>query len=446
MFIFVANKEIAFDNFKVLLFKVHGQLYATSHKCTHYGAPLMTGVFSSDGQSPPSDTNNVVLIIGGGAAGNAAAEKLREIIVVSREPHLPIDRPKLSKSLGMRLERIEIRNKEFYDGLFITFKLGTTVTAVDTVNKIVILNNNEKLKYNKLIIATGADPRSIPVPGIEFSNVFFLRTYSDYEKIENAVGKKERKDLVIIGSSFIGMEVAAMCTKKANVSVIGMEKVPFERILGHEIGAALKKLYESNGVKFYLQADVKEIQPSETDPTRAGSVLLDGGKKIYADFIVMGTGVKPATEFLKDSPGFNLQRDGSLNVDEQFKVEGLEDVFAIGDIARFPYHITGETLRIEHWSFAENTGRGVAAVITNTNIKPFKKTPYFWSNQLGKGIRFAGYASSYDDIIIQGSLEELKFAAYYARGDKILAVCTISKDPWASHCSELDPIEVPLTE
>jgi NADPH-dependent 2,4-dienoyl-CoA reductase/sulfur reductase-like enzyme len=270
----------------------------------------------------------------------------------------------------------------------------------------------------------------------------------------------EKKNLVIIGSSFIGMEISAVMASKANVSVIGMEKVPFERVLGEKIGAVFQKLHEKSGVKFYMRAGVKAIEPSQTDPSVGGAVVLQDGTNIKADVIVVGAGVVPSTEFLKNTAGFTLERDGSLKVTETFKVEGLDDVYAIGDIAKFPYFVTNETLRIEHWSFAENTGRAVAEAITTKKVLPFKRIPYFWSNQLGKGLRYCGYASNYDDVIVQGSLEEMKFGAFYANGDKIVAVASMAKDPLVSHCSELlrlgkfptateirngkDPLDVPL--
>ncbi|GES79469.1 AIF-like mitochondrial oxidoreductase [Rhizophagus clarus] len=490
------------NNSKVLLSKAGGQIYATSHKCTHYGAPLVKGAFSSEGRvicpwhgacfdvktgdiedSPgldnlqtfkvtikdddiyvevdeaalksgrrppkckvnpsPFNEDDVVVIIGSGAGGNTAAEKLREngyggkIILVSRESYLPIDRPKLSKSFGFSIDKITLRKKEFYDDLFITLKLGTSVTEVDPTSKTVTLDNGEKLKYASLIIATGAHPRTIPIPGIDLKNVYYLRTYDDYKNIENAVVGDEKKNLVIIGSSFIGLEVSSISAKKANVSVIGMEKVPFERVLGEKIGTVFQKLHENEGVKFYMQAVVKGIEPSEIDSSIVGAVTLQDGTKIKADVIVVGAGVVPSTEFLKNTPGFTLERDGSIKVTEDFKVEGLEDVYAIGDIARFHYFETSETLRIEHWSFAENTGRAAADAITTKKITPFKRIPYFWSNQLSKGLRYCGYASSFDDVIVQGSLEEIKFAAFYARGDKIVAVASVSLDPIVSHCSEL---------
>uniref|UniRef100_A0A1D1ZKH5 Putative flavoprotein C26F1.14C n=1 Tax=Anthurium amnicola TaxID=1678845 RepID=A0A1D1ZKH5_9ARAE len=526
-------KEVTVGNSKVLLTKTGGQIYATSHKCTHYGAPLAKGVFSSEGRvtcpwhgacfnvktgdiedspgldnlqsfkvttkgndiyvevdeavlksgrrppkckvhpSPFDEEGDTVVIIGGGAAGNTAAEKLREngyggkIVIVSRESYLPIDRPKLSKSFGYDIEKITMRKKEFYDDLLILLKLGVSATEVDPTSKIVTLDNGEKLKYNSLIIATGADPRSIPIPGIDLKNVFNLRTYDDYKAIEKAVGNgDEKKNLVIIGSSFIGMEVSSISYKKANVSVIGMEKVPFGRVLGERVGAVFQKLHEDAGIKFYLKAIVKAIEPSETDPSIAGAVVLreensQDETKIKADIIVVGAGVVPSTGFLKNTAGFTLERDGSLKVTENFKVEGLEDVYAVGDIARFNYFGTNEYVRIEHWSFAENTGRAAADAITSKKITPFKRIPYFWSNQLNKGLRYCGYASSFDDVIVQGSLEEMKFAAFYARGDKIVAVASISVDPLVSHCSELlrlgkfptateirnglDPLTVPLT-
>jgi len=247
----------------------------------------------------------------------------------------------------------------------------------------------------------------------------------------------EKKNLVIIGSSFIGLEVSAISAKKANVSVIGMEKVPFERVLGEKVGTAFQKLHEKEGVKFYMKAAVKEIEQSETDPSVGGAVVLQDGTKIKADVIVVGAGVIPSTEFLKNSAGFTLEKDGSIKVNENFKVEGLENVYAIGDIARFPYFETNETLRIEHWSFAENSGRAAADAITKKTTSAFKRIPFFWSNQFSKGLRYCGHASSFDDVIVQGSLEDYKFSAFYARGDKIVAVASISVDPLVSYCSEL---------
>ncbi|CAI2162998.1 14534_t:CDS:10 [Funneliformis geosporum] len=537
------KQEVAVGSSKVLISKIDGQIYATSSKCTHYGAPLAKGVLSYEGRitcpwhgacfnvktgdiedSPGMDNlqsfkviikdddnvyvevdeagkdfqslkagrrppkciitptinedtlgggnviteNDTIVILGGGASGNSAAEKLREtgycgrVVLVSREPYLPIDRPKLSKNFGFGIEKLFLRNQAFYDQLSITLKLGTAATKVDPTSKSVSLDNGEELKYNSLIIATGADPRSIPVPGIDLKNVLYLRTFNDYKKIEGIVNENdEKKNLVIIGSSFIGMEVAAMSSKKAKVSVIGMEKVPFERVLGEKVGKVFQTLHESHGIKFHLKAGVTAIEPSETDPTVVGAVVLGDGTKIKADIVVVGAGVIPSTGFLKGTPEFKLEKDGGIKVTDSFQVEGLKDVYAIGDIAKINYSVTGEPLRIEHWSFAENTGRAVAEAIVSRKIIPFKKIPYFWSNQLSKGLRYCGYASSFDDVIVQGSLEEMKFAAFYASGDKILAVATMSSDPIASHCSELfrlgkfptateirngkSPIDVPLT-
>ncbi|CAG8636595.1 12905_t:CDS:10, partial [Ambispora leptoticha] len=488
---------------KVLLSKINGQINATSHKCTHYGAPLAKGVISSDGRivcpwhaacfnantgdiedapgldnlfkykvtikgediyveaeeqalksgkrAPickkaisPTDTNTV-LIIGGGASGNAAAEKLREdgftgrILVYSRESYLPIDRTKLSKGLDFTAEKVAIRKDSFYNDLGISFHLGIAATAVDTKSKIATFDNGDKVAFDHLILATGADPRPLLVPGIDLNNVFYLRTVSDNAKIKQAMGTdvNEKKNVVIIGSSFIGMEVASMLAKKANVSVIGMEKVPFERILGEKVGSAIKKLHENNGVKLYLNAIVKNIESSTVDSSTVGAVVLSDETKIPADLVVVGAGVVPATDFLKSSPEFPLERDGSLRVNEYFKVEGLDNIYAIGDIARYPYHLTNEILRIEHWSYAENTGRAVASVIAKNEPTPYQKIPFFWSSQHGKGLRYAGYAASFDDVIFHGNLDEFSFVAYYSRGEKIIAVASMAKDPIASHSAEL---------
>ncbi|KAG9296414.1 hypothetical protein G9A89_015006 [Geosiphon pyriformis] len=486
---------------KVLLAKLNGEIFATSHKCTHYGAPLAKGVLSSDGRiicpwhgacfsaftgdiedAPALDSlykfkvtikgddiyvgaeekelksgkrvpvcskqvtstnTNTVIVLGGGASGNAAIEKLREdgftgrIIVVSREIYLPIDRPQLSKKLDLTAEKIAIRSTEFYKDFSIVFKLGTVASAVNSKSKTVTLENGEKIKFDTLIIATGATPRSIPIPGIGLHKVLYLRTVQDNAQINKEINDGEKKNLVIIGSSFIGMEVASITAKKANVSVIGMEKVPFQRVLGEKIGTVLQKLHEDNGVKFYLNSGVKALEPSTVDPGRVGAVILSDDTKIPADIVLIGAGVAPSTEFLRDSPEFPLERDGGLRVNEHFQVEGLQDIYATGDIASYPYHVTGERIRVEHWAYAENTGRAVGSHIAKKNLSPFRKIPYFWSAQHGKSLRFTGHAKKYDDLIIHGNLEEFSFAGYYALGDQVLAIITMGKDPIASHSAEL---------
>jgi len=167
-----------------------------------------------------------------------------------------------------------------------------------------------------------------------------------------------------------------------------------------------------------------------------GGVKLQQGVTLPADVVIMGVGVGPQTDYLRNSQGFNLEKDGSLKVDQHFKVEGYDNIYATGDIATFPYQHTGEPLRIEHWGFAENTGRTVALNIAK-KVKKFTHVPYFWTAHYGKSLRYAGFAKEFDDVIIQGDLKELTFAAFYARGEEILAIASLNKDPIVSYSAEL---------
>jgi len=248
----------------------------------------------------------------------------------------------------------------------------------------------------------------------------------------------------VIGSSFISMEIviAVLKRKLASIDVVGKDNVPFEAPLGKDVGGAIQKYHESQGVKFHLGSQIERIIASDSDPKFATGIEFtdkDGQKKIIeADFIVMGTGVSPATEFLKQSDGFPqgvLRKDGGVLVDEYLKVRGLEDVFAIGDIAVYPQIPLEGEARIEHWNVAGNHGRAVGKTISGSPV-PFSKVPIFWSGQ-GQNLRYCGVGFGYDDIIIDGNLDELKFIAYYVKGDAIVAVASMQKDPVISRASEL---------
>ncbi|TPX36664.1 hypothetical protein SmJEL517_g01365 [Synchytrium microbalum] len=499
---------------KALLSCVDGVFRATSHLCPHYKAPLAKGALSEDGRVicpwhgacfsvntgdiedgpsldslqcfevivkgsdvyiradedaiklgrrvPPSvrissTDKRTVVILGGGAGGMVCAETLRasgfagRVVLVSREPYLPIDRPKLSKALKSEPAKIALRDEKFFASQDIDILLGTEAKSVDVKAKKVTLSNKSVLGYDYLVLATGGDPRTLPVPGKDLKNVFVLRTATDSNAIEKAVadaaaaagGGDAKPNLVIVGSSFIGMEAASILAKQANIAVIGMEKVPFERVLGTRVGTAMATLNTNNGIKLKMEAVVDRFEPSASDKTKIGAVVLKTKEVVAADVIVIGAGVIPKTDFLKDS-GIKLDRDGGITVDAQLRVPDAEGVFAVGDVARYPYHVTGEMVRVEHWNVAQNHGRLVARNIVSLTkgLEPklnFVQIPFFWTVQFGKSIRYAGHAESFDD----GSTEldstggGLAFMAYYVRGENVLAVAGLGKDPLVSYCSEL---------
>lgn len=294
--------------------------------------------------------------------------------------------------------------------------------------------------YTKLVLATGGTPKSLPLPGFkELGNIFLLRNVHHVKKIVAAIGDKNKK-IVIIGSSFIGMEVANATAKDNNVTVVGMEAAPLERIMGAEVGRIFQKTLEGNGVKFHMEAGVEKALPSKSDSSKVGSIQLKDGTSLEADLVILGTGVGPATEYLKDNKSVELQKDGSLKTDENFLVSGLKDVYAIGDIATYPYHGPGgegTLTRIEHWNVAQNSGRSVATHITDPSAKPKAFIPIFWS-ALGSQLRYCGNTpNGWDDLVLQGEPEKSKFVAYYCKGETVVAVGTMQTDPVMTQSSEL---------
>ncbi|KAL5485940.1 AIF1 [Sanghuangporus weigelae] len=386
---------------------------------------------------------NGVVIVGGGAGAIHTVESLREngykgnITIISAERYAPIDRTKMSKALIHDPSKLEWRSAADLKIKYNTnLRIGTTVTRVDTESKTVTLDTKETLAYDSLVLAPGGTPRRLPIEGANLGNIFTLRHAEDAKAIDTAAQKGKR--VVVIGSSFISMEIVVAIAKRelASIDVIGMEEYPFEAILGAEIGKGLKQFHESQGVRFHMKAKVAKLLPSESDQSVVGAVVLgDGGPTLPADFVIMGVGVAPATGFLKDS-GFTLERDGGVRVDEFLRIQGQnENVFAIGDIAVFPQTESPEPRRIEHWNVASNHGRAVGRAIAG-KPEPFAKIPIFWSAQ-GQQLRYCGLGHSYDDIFIKGDPGELKFAAYYFKAGKVVAVASMQADPIMTKASEL---------
>ncbi|KAI9825677.1 MAG: hypothetical protein M1832_001021 [Thelocarpon impressellum] len=486
---------------KVLLVKLRDEVHALSPNCTHYGAPMVKGVVTGDGRltcpwhgacfnvasgdvedSPALDplakfqvterdgavyitgdeatikagriSSNVkceaegqekVVIVGGGSGTIGALESLRKngykgaITVISREPYPPIDRTKLSKALMTDIAKLAWRDSAWYESASIDI-INDEVTEVKFADKTVSTKSGKSHPYTKLILATGGTPRRLPLPGFDLDNVFVLRTVPDAEKIVAAVGESKKKKIVVIGSSFIGMEVANCLAKENEVTVVGMEKVPLERVMGAEVGKVFRSALEKNGVKFYMEAGVDKAGAALTDSSKVGSVFLKDGTQLPADLVILGVGVAPATEFLKGSQEVQLEKDGSVKTDERFAVEGLRDVWAIGDIATYPYHGPGgdgRPTRIEHWNVAQNAGRSVGFQIGTGARQAKSFIPIFWS-ALGSQLRYCGNTvGGYDDLVLQGKPDEGTFAAFYARGETIVAVASMQMDPIMSHSAEL---------
>lgn len=410
------------------------------------------------GRRPPScaakrntQGGNGVVIIGGGAAATTCSEGLREygfdgkITVISSEPHYPIDRTKLSKALITDSSKVALRDGKFYKSLDIDFRFGETVSAANISAKTVKLASGQSVPFDKLVVATGGTPNRLPMEGFDLANVFLLRNIEHAQQIVSARDARHsnetqtKKNIVIIGSSFIGMEAAFANAENHNVVVIGQEDHPLQTVLGSEIGKQLQSSAESKGVKFHMGAAVEKALPSKADPKDAGVVVLKDGTELPCDLVILGVGVKPATKFLEGQ--IELEKDGGIAVDEYLKVRGQDDVYAIGDIAHFPYTgpgAEGTSIRIEHWDVAQNHGRALAKNLAGKTA-PFSNIPYFWSAQ-GAQLRYCGNNSptvGWDDLVIQGDLKETKFAGFYTKGQDVVAVVSMGYDPAVSKSSEL---------
>lgn len=398
-----------------------------------------------------------VLIVGSGSGAVGVIEGLRQdgfsgsITCISSEDYLPIDRPKLSKGLMTEASQVQWRSADFYKEGGVEMITNDTVIQVDFKGKKVKTQSGEDYSYTTLVLASGGTPRMLPLPGLkgDLKNVFPLRTVNDVAAIMNAAGDEGGKKIVVVGSSFIGMEIGnALAGKKHHVEIIGMEDEPMERVMGEKVGAIFRKLLEKNGVKFHMGAYVEKGIESQSRGGQIGAVALKDGTKLEADLVVEGVGIRPSTDYLRENSAIELEKDGSVKVDKSFAVEGLQDVYAVGDIATYPYHGpdgNGKLVRIEHWNVAQNMGRNVARTLTGT--KPKDNTannnfiPIFWS-AVGSQLRYCGHTpNGFDDVIVQGNTDvsegKQSWVAYYSKGDEIVAVASMMKDPYMAQSAEL---------
>jgi NADPH-dependent 2,4-dienoyl-CoA reductase/sulfur reductase-like enzyme len=386
-----------------------------------------------------------VVIVGGGSGALGTVEALREngftgpITMIASEGYTPFDRTKLSKALIDDHSKVAFRDEEWFKNASVDV-VYDEVTDITFDGKKIATKSGNSFSYTKLVLATGGSPKNLPLPGFkDLGNIFLLRTIPHAKAIVSAIGDKNKK-IVIIGSSFIGMEVANATAKENTVTVVGMEAAPLERVMGVEVGKIFQKQLESNNVKFKLNAGVEKAVPSSTDPSKVGAVILKDGTTLVADLVILGIGVSPATAFLKDNSSITLEKDGAIKTDENFVVDGHKDVYAIGDIATYPYHGpggNGSYTRVEHWNVAQNAGRAAASHIMNPSTHPKRFVPIFWS-ALGSQLRYCGNTiNGWDDLILTGEPENAKFVAYYTSGDTVVAVATMGTDPVMSQSSEL---------
>ncbi len=449
------------------------ELFAIGAVCTHYGAPLADGLLVEDtvrcpwhhasfslrtgealrapalnavscrhieqrdgkiyvgdriepASTLPADAQDVanlpksIVIVGGGAAGNAAAEMLRReqfegtITLLSADDSLPCDRPNLSLAGDAPEEWIPLRSAKFYREQRIDVQLNAHVVGIDPANRKVLLANGNDHAYDALLLATGAEPVRLGIPGAELAHVHYLHTWADARTLVAAATKARRA--VVIGASFIGLEVAAsLRARDIEVHVVGRETVLMERVLGAEVGAFLRTLHEDHGVSFHLDATVASIDER--------AVTLANGKTLEADMVVVGIGVRPAIE-LAEQAGLTIDRGISV---DRYLATSAAGIYAAGDIARWPDPLSGEPIRVEHWVVAERQGQ-VAARNMLGRREPFDMVPFFWTEQYDFGLAYVGHAEGFDAVDIDGSLQARDCKLTYRRDGKKLAVAVVHRD------------------
>jgi apoptosis-inducing factor 3 len=383
---------------------------------------FVTGKIHEKPVPKPKSSPASVVIVGAGAAGGAAAEMLRRegydgpVTLVGADESLPYDRPNLSKDYlagAAPEEWIPLRSADFYREQKIDTFINTSVTAIDPQKKEVTLSNGRSLGYGALLLATGAEPVRLAIPGNDLPHVCYLRTLADSRRIIDKA--KTAKRAVVIGASFIGLEVAwSLRERKLEVAVIGKGSLPLEKVLGRELGSLIHETHEANGVKFHLGRTPAVIQD--------GYVQLDDGTKLDCDLVVVGIGVRPNIAIAEQA---GIATDNGVLVNE-FLETNVPGIFAAGDIARWPDPGAGR-IRVEHWVVAQRHGQTAARNILGAH-EPFKLPPFFWSNHFDLHIHYVGHASGDDRPIVSGNLKAKEASVIFRDGDKLTAVASVGRD------------------
>ena len=364
-----------------------------------------------------------IVILGGGAAGFAAAEMLRRrgfagaVTMISNDDAAPVDRPNLSKDYlaGTAPEDwVPLRGDDWYAENAIDLRLKTEVTALDPRARRLTLKSGDTLAFDKLLIATGAEPVKLPLPGADLPHVHTLRSLADSRAIIERA--KQAKRALVIGASFIGLEAAAaLRAREIEVHVVAPEKRPLERVFGPELGDFIRALHEEHGVKFHLEDGVTAIGEN--------SVTLKSGATLAADLVVLGVGVRPRLA-LAEQAGLALDRGVSVN---EYLETSAPNIYAAGDIARWPDAVTGERIRVEHWVVAERQGQCAALNMMGERTL-FHAVPFFWSQHYDVPINYVGHAEKWDRIEIDGDAMKRDCVARYWLGGRLMAVASIYRD------------------
>ena len=361
----------------------------------------------------------VFVIVGASLAGAKAAETLREegfdgrVILIGAEAERPYERPPLSKEYlrGEAADAPYVHDASFYDENEIELRAATTVAAIDPAGAAIELEGGERLRYDRLLLTTGAEPRRLDVPGGNLDGVLYLRSVADSDAIRARIEDGGR--LVTIGAGWIGAEVAASARQKGcAVTILEQAELPLERVLGPELGAIYRDVHTDNGVEFLGGVAVEEIEGEGS----ARAVRLGDGRRIDADFVVVGVGVTPRAR-LAEAAGLEIAN--GIACDQRLRTSA-EGVFAAGDVADAFHPLFGRRLRVEHWFNALEQGPTAARNMLGRD-EPYERIPYFFSDQYDVGMEYAGFAAAWDEVVFRGDVAAREFIAFWLAGGRVLA-------------------------
>jgi 3-phenylpropionate/trans-cinnamate dioxygenase ferredoxin reductase component len=356
------------------------------------------------------------IIVGASLAGATAAAELRErgfdgrVVLIGSEPDLPYERPPLTKDYlrgESPREKARVHPDGFYEQHEIELETGATATALDVSGRRLTLDDGREIGYDKLLLATGAEPRRLTVPGTDLDGVHYLRTLADADRLRERLTASER--VVVVGGGWIGSEFAASARQLGlEVTLIDPLALPNERIFGAEVAAFYRDVHARHGVELRLGEGVEAFE--------GNGVRTSSGALVTGDFVVVGIGVVPRAE-LAQAAGLEVQN--GVVVDAALRTSNA-DVFAAGDVANAWHPFYGQRLRVEHWANALNQGPAAARAMLGEDVA-YDRLPYFFSDQYEVGMEYSGYASDWDQVVFRGDASSGEFVAFWLKDERVVA-------------------------
>jgi 3-phenylpropionate/trans-cinnamate dioxygenase ferredoxin reductase component len=384
-----------------------------------------------------------IVIVGAALCGGTAAATLRRegfdghLTLIGAEQHLPYERPPLSKSFlrgETSFDDALVESAAFWPDNDLELRLGTRVTRVDPGARTVGLESGERVPFDQLLIASGARNRRFPIPGLDLPGVYDLRTVEDAERIRAEIAPG--RNVVIAGMGFIGSEVAASLRQKGlSVTVIDGNVAPLSRVLGEQVGRVLEGIHRDKGVRMHFQDRVASFEGSQ----RVERVVTGGGLSLECDFVVVGLGVEPVTDFLE---GSGVELDDGVVVDDRCRTN-VHGIFAAGDVASHFNPLFGRRLRVEHWQNAIKHGQFAALNMLGAG-SPYRDVYWFWSDQYEVNLQYVGYHTEWDQLVVRGSLEDRNFLAFYIKDEHVLAAVGIGRGDEVQRCAALIEAGAPV--